>query len=102
MAEILEPDEFLTWFEDFMPQVNAREFLPLTTPVDTSEEPSNSDSEEQAADTQVTEPATEGFSGDEEETRKTTTSDEEQRRIDEETRALGWQVTPHRTGIYSW
>ncbi len=89
MAEILEPDEFLTWFEGFMPQVNAREFLPLTTPVDTSEEPSNSDSEEQAADTQVTEPATEGFSGDEEETRKTTTSDEEQRRIDEETRALG-------------
>ena len=89
MAEILEPEEFLTWFEDFMPQVNAREFLPLTTPVDTSEEPANSDSEEQVADTQVTGPATEGFSGDEEETRKTTTSDEEQRRIDEETRALG-------------
>ena len=95
MAEILEPDEFLTWFEDFMPQVNAREFLPLTTPVDTSEEPANGDSAaseysgEQAADAQVSEPATEGFSGEEDETGKTTTSDEEQRRIDEETRALG-------------
>ena len=95
MAEILEPAEFLVWFEDFMPQVNAREFLPLTMPVDTAEAPSDGDPEasehsgEQAADTQVSEPATEGFSGDEDEPGKTTTSDEEQRRIDEETRALG-------------
>ena len=37
----------------------------------------------------MSEPATEGFSGDEEEAGKTTTSEEEQRRIDEETRALG-------------
>lgn len=33
MAAVLEPDEFVAWFDDFMPAVTSREFLPLTTPV---------------------------------------------------------------------
>ena len=33
MAAVLEPGEFVAWFDEFMPPVTAREFLPLTTPV---------------------------------------------------------------------
>ena len=111
MAEVLEPAEFLAWFEVFMPPVNEREFLPLTAPVDTSEEPIDSasvdtseepidadpavpeDLDEQTA-TEATDSVTgeqvggEG-EGDKEVADENAAADEEQRRIDEERRALG-------------
>jgi len=39
MGAVLEPGEFLDWFDEFMPPVTSREFIPLTTPIDVSEEP---------------------------------------------------------------
>ncbi len=36
MAEVLGPGAFAAWFDQFMPPVTSREFLPLTTPVDAS------------------------------------------------------------------
>ena len=45
MGAVLEPGEFLVWFDEFMPSVDSREFIPLTTPVDVSEEPEGEDPE---------------------------------------------------------
>ena len=39
MSAVLEPGEFLAWFDEFMPPVTSREFIPLTTPIDVSAEP---------------------------------------------------------------
>lgn len=96
MADVLEPAEFLIWFEGFMPPVNAREFLPLTTPVNTSEEPADDDLEvsedldkQTATKTTDVEIGEQGRAGAEEEANETATFEEEQRRVDEETRALG-------------
>jgi hypothetical protein len=36
MADVLEPEAFIAWFDAFMPAVSSREFLALTTPIDTS------------------------------------------------------------------
>ncbi len=36
MAAVLEPDEFLPWFDAFMPDVASADFEPLTRPVDTA------------------------------------------------------------------
>jgi hypothetical protein len=33
MAAVLEPEEFVAWFDGFMPTLGSREFLPLTRPV---------------------------------------------------------------------
>ncbi len=36
MADVLGPGAFAAWFDEFMPPVTSREFLPLTMPIDTS------------------------------------------------------------------
>ncbi len=99
MAEVLEPAEFLAWFGGFMAPVNGREFLPLTAPVDTSEEPIDADpvvpgdldeqTATEATDTGNGEQVGGEAEGDEEGADETAASDEEQRRLDEENRALG-------------
>lgn len=103
MADVLEPGEFLDWFDEFMPPVTSREFIPLTTPVDVSEEEEAEEAgEEPAAQAQPEEPeavtqaeevaaetaeaaaAEAEEAGDEEADERT----EEQRRADEALRSL--------------
>jgi len=114
MAEVLEPAEFLAWFGSFMAPVNEREFLPLTMPVDTSEEPIDADPIDPdpidadpidadpvgpaalgeqtgtgAADIEPRGPVGGEAEDDEEGGDENPAAEEEQRRIDEERRALG-------------
>lgn len=47
MAAVLDTEGFVAWFDAFMPEVTSREFLPLTTPIDTSEDDPDVDTEEE-------------------------------------------------------
>ena len=54
MADVLEPAAFIAWFDEFMPPVNSRSFLPLTTPVYAAGEASAASETDQADGAETT------------------------------------------------
>jgi hypothetical protein len=71
MAAVLASEDFVAWFDDFMPEVTSPDFLPLTMPVDTSADEGGAETaaaegpEDPEAGGEVSAEAGEGPSGEE-------------------------------------